>query len=353
MSLLLAIIVLSTLLDPPPVDINSADRHQLENLQGISRTTAEAIIDYRETISEFLSVEELLFVPGIGPATLATLYPYIAALPVEVPECEGNTIPMGVPADTLLTVVFLDVGNGDAIALKAGAEAWLIDGGPPGEGNLRAPVVQRLHESGFDTLTTVAFTHPHADHIGGCADAMKGFHCSTLIDPGIDHPSPVYEALLCYALDEGAEYIAANRGDRWELTDDVSVEVVWLERGAGSPNESSAVYLVSCGGFSLLITGDIEIESIMKMTGEQSGVTVMKVPHHGSRSSLFPPWFRSAHPQLAVFCCGRNNPFGHPHADVLEAWENVGAEILRTDLYGNIFLFTDGESMTFTHSLFQ
>ena len=353
MSLLLAIIVLSTLLDPPPVDINSADRHQLENLQGISRTTAEAIIDYRETISEFLSVEELLFVPGIGPATLATLYPYIAALPVEVPECEGNTIPMGVPADTLLTVVFLDVGNGDAIALKAGAEAWLIDGGPPGEGNLRAPVVQRLHESGFDTLTTVAFTHPHADHIGGCADAMEGFHCSTLIDPGIDHPSPVYEALLCYALDEGAEYIAANRGDRWELTDDVSVEVVWLERGAGSPNESSAVYLVSCGGFSLLITGDIEIESIMKMTGEQSGVTVMKVPHHGSRSSLFPPWFRRAHPQLAVFCCGRNNPFGHPHADVLEAWENVGAEILRTDLYGNIFLFTDGESMTFTHSLFQ
>lgn len=353
MSLLLTIIALSTLLDPPPVNINSANRNQLESLPGISVTRADAIMEYRETVSDFLSVEELIFVRGIGPATLAAIKPYIVVLPVEVPVSLRDTLLIVPPSDTLLTVAFLDVGNGDAIVVQAGKKTWLIDGGPPGEGNIRSPVVQRLHECGFDSLTAVAFTHPHADHIGGCMDAMESLNCSLLIDPGIDHPSPVYEDLLQYALDQEAEYTVANRGDRWELTDNVAIEVVWLESGAGSPNEASAVYLVSCGDFSLLITGDIEIESIMKMTGEQAQVTVMKVPHHGSRSSLFPPWFRRTHPQLAVISCGRNNPFGHPHSDVVEAWERVGAEILRTDLYGNIFLFTDGESMTYTHSLFQ
>ncbi|HRW79007.1 MAG TPA: MBL fold metallo-hydrolase, partial [Candidatus Sabulitectum sp.] len=60
---------------------------------------------------------------------------------------------------------------------------------------------------------------------------------------------------------------------------------------------------------------------------------------------------RRASPGIAVFCCGRGNPFGHPHPDVVQAWAETGAEILRTDLNGNIFLVTDGESMTFTKTL--
>lgn len=353
MSLLFTIIVLSTLLDPVPVDINSAGSRELQTLRGIGPATAEAIMDYRETVSSFLSVEEIVFVPGISSATFESIREDIVALPVEVPISHRDTMLMAVPSDTLLKVVFLDVGNGDAIVVQAGTETWLIDAGPPGEGNLRAPVVQRLVECGFDSISTLAFTHPHADHIGGCVDVMGAFGSPAVIDPGIDHSSPVYEELLQYALDSMTDYSVMEQGGRWQLSATVFIEVVWLERGAGSANEASAVYRVSCGNFTLLITGDIETESIMRMTGSQEPVTVMKVPHHGSISSLFPPWFRRARPQVAVFSCGRNNPFGHPHDSVVQAWENCGAEILRTDLNGNIFLFTDGESMTVTHSFFQ
>ena len=344
------LIAISTLLDPPPLDLNSASQDELCRLSGIGPSTASAIVEYRETISHFASVEELVFVSGVGSATLETLLPYVTVTNPDVSTDTAHFLNEGSPEDTLLTVVFLDVGNGDAILLQTAESTWLLDGGPPGTGAMRAPVVQRLKECGVDTLSVVAFTHPHADHIGGCRDALEVFHCETLIDPGIDHASPIYEELLQYVFDENCGYSLLTGEDRWEISDDVTVEVVWLERGAGSPNEASAVYLVTCGKFTLLLTGDIENETIIRMTPSQDVVTVMKVPHHGSRSSLFPPWFRKAAPQFAVFCCGRNNPFGHPHRDVVDSWEGIGAGILRTDLQGNIFLYTDGESISFNSS---
>lgn len=348
MSVLFLLLAITTLLDPPPLNINTASEEQLLSLTGIGPARAAAIVQYRDSVSPFLNPEELLFVPGMGPSTLEAILPYIVAGQISVPEGGPSNFPLSPPADTLLTVVFLDVGNGDAIVLSTAGETWLMDAGPPGEGNLRAPVVQRLMECGFDSLAVMAFTHPHADHIGGCRDAMEVFRIGKLIDPGIDHASPVYEELLEYALGSDCDYEVPSTGTSWELSPGVTVEVVWLERGAGSPNEASAVYSVTCGSFSLLLTGDIENETLMGMTPTQQPVTVVKVPHHGSGSSLFPPWFRRVIPRVAVFTCGRNNPFGHPHPDVVSAWENTGAEILRTDLNGNIFLYTDGESMTFT-----
>lgn len=351
MGTLLVLLALSTLLDPPPMDINSASAEDLAELVGIGTATASSIVEFRETISPFLTVDELLFVPGVGPSLLESIQSFIVADSEECSFSRADTLPIRCPEDTLLSVVFLDIGNGDAILLETSDETWLIDGGPPGDGYLRAPVVQRLIETGIDTLSTVAFTHPHADHIGGCRDALEVFRCTNLIDPGISHSSPLYEDLLEYALTSDCTYSVPDLGDSWDLGNGVKVEVVMLERGACSPNEASAVYLVTCGSFSLLVTGDIENESIMQMTRNQSPVTVMKVPHHGSRSSLFPPWIRRCDPQVAVFCCGRQNPFGHPDEDVVEAWRQTGAAILRTDLSGNIFLYTDGEAVTFTLSI--
>ncbi len=351
--LLLLICAISSLLDPLPLDLNTASEQELMRLHGIGPATANAIIEYRETISLFASVEELVFVSGIGETTLERLLPFISVVNRDVPANSSNYLKEELLTDTLLTVVFLDIGNGDAILLKTGDTNWLIDGGNPGAGTMRAPVVQRLRECGIDSISVVLFTHPHADHIGGLEDVLEVFNCNMLYDPGIDYASPVYESLLNYIFDSGCGYSILTGEDKWMLSQDVSLEVVWLERGAGSPNEASAVFLVTCGDFTLLLTGDIENDTIMQITPNQTPVTVMKVPHHGSRSSLFPPWIRKTNPQFAVFCCGRNNPFGHPHRDVLEAWQSTGASILRTDRLGNIFLCTDGESITFSSSFFQ
>ncbi len=351
MNILFFILALSSPFDLPPLDLNSASAWELTALKGVGEATAESIIWYRENVSFFFTIEEILFVPGVGESLLEDIRSSVSVLVPESPIHERVIIEERSPDDTTLTVVFLDVGNGDAILLQTEEQTWLIDGGPPGEGEIRAPVVQRLVEAGIDTVSTVAFTHPHADHIGGCQDVLEVFNCTRLIDPGICHSSAIYEALLEYVFETECGYTVAEPDDRWNLGGGVEILVVSLERNAGSLNEASAVFLVTLKDFSLLLTGDIENESIMGMTMEQTPVSVMKVPHHGSLTSLFPPWIRKTSPQAAVFCCGRGNPFGHPDRRVVEAWENTGARILRTDRNGNIFLYTDGESMAFTLSM--
>lgn len=349
MGLLYTLFLVTSLFDPPPADLNTADSACLASIPGLGPSRAAAIINYRADVSPFLSVEELAFVPGIGPGTLGNVASFVTVTPVATEVGTDHLLVQGEPGDTVLTVVFLDVGNGDAILLESGGQRLLIDGGPPGDPGMRAPVVQRLREAGVDRIDAVMFTHPHADHIGGLADVLLTFKAGLLLDPGIDHPSPVYEHLLETALQEGCACEIIEEGRTINLGRDVSIEVVRLERSL-SVNEASAVFLVKTGNFSMLITGDIEEETIRRMTRQAFPVTVLKVPHHGSRSSLFPPWSRRVAPMIAVFCVGRDNPFGHPHPAVVADWASTGASVLRTDILGNIFLRTDGRSLSVNHS---
>lgn len=344
---LYALFLVTSLFDPDPVDLNSASFRQLSSIPGIGQSRAEAIINYRETVSPFLNLDELAFVPGIGSGVIAAVAPFVTVRAIETRPDSAHILPVSAPEDTLLTVVFLDVGNGDAILLCSGEERFIIDGGPPGEGGIRAPVILRLLQEGVTSIDAVLFTHPHADHIGGLADILRVFPVNRLYDPGIDHASPVYEHLLETALQMECEYAILEEGDRIGLGDRTMITVIRLERSR-SVNEASAVFLVELEDFSMLITGDIEVETIRDMTSDAFPVTVMKVPHHGSRSSLFPPWSRRTAPMLAVFCVGRDNPYGHPHPAVVSDWESTGARILRTDQMGNIVLHTDGRRLSVT-----
>jgi competence protein ComEC len=347
--LLYALFLVTSLFDPPPADLNTADSSRLASIPGLGPSKAAAIINYRESVSPFLSVDELTHVPGIGPGTLESVASFVTVTPVEEVHGTDHLLVLEEPADTVLTVVFLDVGNGDAILLESRGHSLLIDGGPPGDPGMRAPVVQRLREAGVESIDAVMFTHPHADHIGGLADVLTVFGAGLLLDPGIDHPSPVYEHLLETALHEGCAYDIFEEGRTISLGQDLSIEVVRLERSL-SVNEASAVFMVKTGHFSMLVTGDIEEETIRMITMRATPVTVLKVPHHGSRSSLFPPWSRRVAPMVAVFCVGRDNPFGHPHPAVTADWASTGAVVLRTDILGNIFLRTDGTSLSIQNS---
>ncbi len=345
---LYALFLVTSLFDPNPLDLNTANFRQLSALPGIGPARANAIIDYRDNISTFLNLGELVYVSGLGPGTVAAIEPYVTVVTAEPPRITGHYLEESAPVDTVLTVVFLDVGNGDAILLSSGGERILLDGGPPGEPGIRAPVVHRLLQAGVNSVDAVLFTHPHADHIGGIADVIALFQVRSLFDPGIDHATPVYEHLLETALEHGCAYGLLEQGDTIRLGEQVVITVTRLERSL-SVNEASAVFLVELGNFSMLVTGDIEIETIRGMTRDATPVTVMKVPHHGSRTSLFPPWSRRASPMLAVFCVGRDNPFGHPHPAVVEDWASTGARVLRTDLLGNIFLHTDGKRLSVSY----
>ncbi|MBN1435010.1 helix-hairpin-helix domain-containing protein [Candidatus Fermentibacterales bacterium] len=355
---LLVLLVLSSLLDPAPLDLNAASVSDLERLPGIGESKAAAIVEHRRAFGPFLEMTDLLDVPGIGEATLATLEGLVTVVPSPGISALSDTthwLSEGGLADTLLTVAFLDVGQGDAILLAAeGGQTWLVDGGPDEGGPVLPAVVLRLMEAGFASLDIVALSHPHEDHIGGLDDVIGMFSPRKLLDPGLDFYSPVYEQLLRVALERGLEYELLCHRDTFELSDSVELVVMTASGRSGAAgldaNELGAVMLVSCGRASLLLTGDVG-EAAERLIFEDMGpVTVLKVPHHGSVGSLFAPFFRRLRPQYSIISVGRDNPFGHPHPDVVGLLEQLSSTVLRTDRAGTIFVRTDGSRIEITTS---
>ena len=343
-----------SLLSPDPVDLNTADEWTLEAVRGISRTQAGEIVRYRQTYGPFVLLEDLEYVPGVGPATLDAIRELVI-----VSDTDGafsDTTHWMQVTDSLvplLTVSFLDVGQGDAILIEAtGGETWLFDGGPDPGGPVEPAVVHRLLEIGVDTIHVLAFSHPHADHIGGLPSVLRGFTVAEVLDPGMEHSSSIYEDLLEEVLLQGCGYSLMMEGTVRDLSPMVTAEVVSLG-GSGTDldlNENSALLMVRCGRFNVLLTGDMEETSERALAPGAEPVTVLKVPHHGSISSLFPPYIRRVRPQFAVISAGRDNPFGHPHPAAIEAYTELGAEILRTDTGGTIVVETDGRTVRLTRT---
>lgn len=342
---LLAGLLALSILSPDLVDINTADQRILETLPGIGPARAAAIVEIRESCGPFLAVADLELVPGIGPATVAGLTDLVKV--DTLPGALSDTmhwLAEGDLEDALLTMTFLDVGQGDAILIEAaGGESWLFDGGPDPGGPVEPPVVFRLLQMDIDTLDVVAFSHPHADHIGGLPSVLRQFTVLSVLDPGMEYSSFIYEDLLRSALDGGSDYRLMEEESLYNLSPEVTAQVISVGSGADlSMNESSAVLLVSCGEFTALLTGDIGEEAERTLTPAAMPLTVLKVPHHGSRFSAFPFYLRRLRPQFAVISCGRRNSFGHPAPAVLEMYDELGSEILRTDEAGTIVVQTDG-----------
>ncbi len=345
--------LLTAQLRPEPMDLNSASAWQLEALPGVGPVTAARIVQFRETYGPFSSVDGLLEVHGVGPSVLRDLAGLVTA--GASPPDTSHWLPRAEPDSILLQLLFLDVGQGDAILLlPSRGTACLVDGGPDAGGPLVPPVMRSLREAGVNSVPTVILTHPHSDHVGGLAEVVRSCGVTLMMDPLIDHVSPLYEGLLQALLDGGVDYRPLLPGDSLRLSKAVLLRAVYVDgRTAGganageelSVNDRGAVLMVECGEFSALLTGDIEEAAERLLAPELDPVSVLKVPHHGSASSIFGPFLNRLRPQLAVICCSAGNPFGHPHPAAVEAYASRGAEVLRTDRCGTIVVATDGHAL--------
>mgnify|MGYP001154199632 CR=1 FL=1 len=347
MTWIIVILLSLSLLTDDIIDINTASEVTLQTLPGIDRVKASSIVEYRAIYGPYMEISELEYVSGIGPGTVSMLEGLISIDSTLVRT--ADTLHWMDEVDSLspyLIVSYLDVGQGDAILVEAtGGKTLLFDGGPDACGPLEPPVICRLHELDVDTIDILAFSHPHADHIGGLASVIRNFTVLEVLDPGMYFPSWVYEDFLNAVIESGSEYGFLEEGAIFQLSEDVSVRVesVGSDEIDLNINESSALLRITCGDFSTLLTGDMEEESERSLTPCTFPVTVLKVPHHGSLTSVFPPYLRKLSPQVAVFSAGRNNSFGHPHPRVVEIYRELGSEILRTDTQGTIVVQTDGQ----------
>ena len=255
-------------------------------------------------------------------------------------------------ADGRMHMVALDVGQGDAILVTAPSGAvMLIDGGPDPDLLLRRlgewlPWWQRH-------IDVMILTHPHEDHVAGLVAALERYRVSLILDTGRDYANPTYPRFLRLAHDEpGARFVAARAGQRIRL-DGVTTLTLLYPTAAdvsaplpeGDINNASAVGLLRSGAFTALLTGDAHapVEAILAARGLLPRVDVLKVGHHGSRSSGSPVLLHTTHPGAALICVGIGNRYGHPHQETLDHLGAIpGLRLHRTDLDGSIEVISDG-----------
>ena len=239
-------------------------------------------------------------------------------------------------------VVALDVGQGDAIALRTPGGRWiLVDAGPPRDGDPGAhPVVRALRRLGVARLEALVLTHPDLDHIGGAPAVLASFPVGRVMDPGVPAGKDAYVGLLEEAAEREIPWSAALRGGRVEL-DGVVLEVLSPDTGqareGADANATSVVLALRFGAFDALLTGDAPVEVERRiLPGVTSALEVLKVGHHGSSTSTDSSLLEWTHPQIALVSVGRGTRYGHPAPEVLARLEGAGVEIHRTDRMGRL-----------------
>ena len=247
-------------------------------------------------------------------------------------------------ADGKLRVDFLDVGQGDsALVTMPDGTTLLVDGGgrPAFAGTSDATrrigetvVSEYLWWRGLSAVDYLVATHGDADHIDGLNDVLKNFSVkAVLLGP---------QTVL--ATHTHVETIHA--GDVMNFGD-VEVSVLWPPAEAGdSDNNSSVVLRIKFGERIILLTGDIEKAAERSLTQQYLKSDVVKVPHHGSRTSSTDSFVQATKPTFAIISVGRNSMFGHPHEEVVQRWRANGAEVLTTGTSGTITVTTDGKDLS-------
>jgi competence protein ComEC len=267
--------------------------------------------------------------------------------------------------DGRLHVSMLDVGQGDAALVTfPNGRTLLIDAGgaPRGMFDIGDRVVgPALRARRLLALDYLAVTHPDADHVGGASSVLRDFAPGEVWwgVPVANH-APT-RALRAEADRQRAAWRTLQRGDRVEIG---GVDVIlhhppppdW-ERQRVRNNDSLVIELRH-GRVSVVLTGDIErdVEQELAASLEPNDAVVLKVPHHGSGTSSSPPFLDKLRPAIALIGVGRGNAYGHPAPWVLGRLHDVGAEVFRTDLDGQIDVVTDGDvvwARTFTGRDFQ
>jgi competence protein ComEC len=252
-----------------------------------------------------------------------------------------------------LTFVMLDVGQGDALFIESPTGTQiLIDAGPARK--VLGPLSRVM--SPFDRhIDAIVITNPDADHIGGFLDILKRYNVDQVFEPGTLNDSRIYQNLETQIENKKIEKILARKGMRLDLGGGVIIDILFPDHDVSSwtANDGSVVAKLQYGETSIMLTGDSTAKTekiILDQFTEQSlDSTILKVGHHGSRTSSSIPFVKEVSPEYALISDGKDNKYGHPHQDTLGTLLSVSAKILRTDLLGTIIMQSDGKNVSFSY----
>ncbi len=272
-----------------------------------------------------------------------------------------------------LEITMIDVGQGDGIIVSCGGKHILIDGGSTSKKNVgRYQLIPCLKYKGIGKLDAVVLTHEDKDHMSGILEVMDdmekgGIRIEELILPEVSESSrgDNYRLLEQRALKLSIPVIYINTGESFRLGKANFVCLnPELDMRTEGPNAYSTVLFMEYEGVTALFTGDMEQEGLQNVnrvlseaaqsrnSSKDAGsgvsfneITILKVAHHGSMYTTDEEFLSLTKPRIALISCGRDNSYGHPHRELLERLENIGAKVYRTDESGAITVHIDEKKL--------
>lgn len=248
--------------------------------------------------------------------------------------------------DGKMMVEFIDVGQGDCTLITDSEAVILIDGGEVGEAQT---VINYLKNKNITTIDCCIATHPHSDHIGSLAKVFEEFEVVDVIMPEIPEKiiptTATYEKFLTSLSENVKNVIPADCGETYSYGQ-MTLEILGPVNAYDDLNDMSVVSRVSFGETSVVLTGDAETpseEDMLSLRNVDYSADILKVGHHGSRTSTSEDWLYAVNPKYAVISCGLNNDYGHPHKQLVNRLDKFDVEYYRTDLLGDIVFESDGK----------
>ncbi len=243
-----------------------------------------------------------------------------------------------------LTVAFLDIGQGDSIFIETpNGNQILIDAGP------NARVLSELGKvmPWYDkTIDMIIATHPDQDHIGGFVEVLKRYKIEYELEPGVKSETQTSKVIHELIKKDSVKTYVARKGMKIELDDGVVITILYPDTDAYDmkTNDASIVARLTYGETEVMLTGDAPIKSEKEILAYKENIQsdILKVGHHGSKTSTSMEFVKAVNPTYAVISSGRGNRYGHPNQETLDVLAQFPVEVLRTDQMGAIVIKSDG-----------
>ena len=292
------------------------------------------------------SVPTAISVPTPTPRPIPTAMPTPTNIPTSVPTATVVSTPTPRPTPTYtpqptstttptpnssiggFSIYFIDVGQGDAtLVVSNDGHSLLVDGG-----RSKTRIRDRLSALGIQDIDAIAATHPDADHIAGLTEVLAMYKVENIYLNGGQSSTATHADFLDAVEQEGAIVSTLQMNDTFNLGGMV-IKVLHPYQLTGDSNVDSLVLQLGCGDVQVLLTGDSEIESEQSMLSENvlQDIDLLKVGHHGSRSSTSQAFLDVIQPEVGVISAGFDSQYGHPHVEVVNRLNLEGVQIFQTD----------------------
>ena len=252
--------------------------------------------------------------------------------------------------NNIMSVSFLDVGQGDSIFIEApNGKQMLIDGG---RNSMAVNELSKYLSFSDKEIDVVIATHPDSDHIGGLPEIFERLNILNFVDGGVSGETNIYKELVSKSKQEGSRSVKGERGLTIILDKKHGVYFQVLAPAEGfkfsDTNNMSIVGRLVYGNSSFLLTGDASkaVENILAYSdGSLLESDILKAGHHGSKTSSSLLFLEKVKPGISIISAGENNTYGHPHDEVINNLNSIKSEILQTKDEGSIIFQTDGVSI--------